>query len=187
MLLRLQGHRRLLKKPHQTIFKQTWLFDMYTNIGANAIHLGSPNKTQDDIFGEFWKDLQYTKQPAPTTSTKKRAAQKRHRLTPEKKRVTRRNCSSVSSDVPLSPSERLLVCSEPQESSQRTTTDEIEVALPLGQDDVLEIGSIGSRSVEPASGFTGAFFTTINQREYLQGLGRQSLDQMMFLSDPNRH
>ncbi|KAI1360818.1 hypothetical protein F5Y08DRAFT_316577 [Xylaria arbuscula] len=185
--LKLKGHGIDYVSPNRIILKKTWIFDMYTNVGVNAVHLGSPNKTPDDIFGEFWKDLQPTKPTTSAGSAIRGKTKKRYRRMPATNRVTKNKGPSASSSSSLPLPKSSLLCYEPQKDSEPSNGGVVERTPPLWQSGDLEKYITEHRSAGSASGFTREHFTTPDQRQHLQLLGKQSLDQMMVISNPEMH
>ncbi|KAI1429974.1 hypothetical protein F5Y12DRAFT_214812 [Xylaria sp. FL1777] len=183
--LELKGRGEDYLLSNRNLVRKTWLFPLYTNIGANAVHLGNPNETSEAIFAEFWEDLRPKKGHAHTSPTRRGRPMKRPRVSSNK--------SLVSPEI--SP-----VCDTYQETPQQPQAPTLqypdeaqgaEADPPLDGDAVIKEMVTVRQFYDPGQDFLDELdeldessFTSINQRKRLQDLGAQGLHRMKMLPNP---
>ncbi|KAJ3578352.1 hypothetical protein NPX13_g2207 [Xylaria arbuscula] len=166
--LRLQGKGIDYVNPNRVLLKKTWVFDMYTNVGANAVHLGSPDKTPYEIFGEIWKDVRPDKQETSTTSVRNEQTREGSRRMPTRNNEKKGHGVCLGNALP--PMELSTIRHLPRSYSHRPTGNVIEATPRLGQDDILEEHSTENRSADSASRFTSANLTAVNQAQRVEDI-----------------
>jgi hypothetical protein len=75
MVFKLHGKREPMRGkqqdpniPRNPVLNKTWEFPLYTDIGANAVHLGNPNETSNAIFSSLWEDVRPPKKKSTNSS-----------------------------------------------------------------------------------------------------------------------
>ncbi|TGJ85641.1 hypothetical protein E0Z10_g3083 [Xylaria hypoxylon] len=183
-MFQLDGNGESHSMPGRIIMDKTWLFPLYTNIGANAAHLGNADETPEAIFAPFWDDLRTQKKGYVRAPAKRNP----HMSSRESSASPEIDLVYPTSKEPPPPSPTY-----PLPLPTRGTAAKSREAFPYMGEDAVTKETITVRPFwqvlgrEILSEFNGTSFTSVNQVQNLQEVGAQGLGLMEMFRTPSAH